>query len=72
MFQVLFLADQVNQAPEIESIVIENGHYPVGAGEAAMTAIGPAIANAIYNAVGVRIRSLPITPEKVLNALKEV
>ena len=63
---------RLNQAPEIESIVIENGHYPVGAGEAAMTAIGPAIANAIYNAVGVRIRSLPITPEKVLNALKEV
>ena len=38
---------RINQAPEIESIVIENGHYPVGAGEAAMTAIGPAIANAI-------------------------
>jgi CO/xanthine dehydrogenase Mo-binding subunit len=30
----------------------------------------PAIANAIYDAVGVRIRDLPITPEKVLAALK--
>ena len=55
---------------EIESIVIENGHYPVGAGEAAMTAIGPAIANVIHNIGGIRIRSLPITPEKVLQALK--
>jgi CO/xanthine dehydrogenase Mo-binding subunit len=30
----------------------------------------PAIANAIYDAVGVRVRDLPITPEKVLEALK--
>jgi len=30
----------------------------------------PAIANAIYDAVGVRIRDLPITPEKVLDALR--
>ena len=62
---------RINQAPEIESIVIENGHYPVGAGEAAMTAIGPAIANAIHNISGIRIRSIPITPEKVLQALKK-
>jgi CO/xanthine dehydrogenase Mo-binding subunit len=31
----------------------------------------PAIANAIYDAVGVRIRDLPITPEKILAALQE-
>jgi xanthine dehydrogenase molybdenum-binding subunit len=30
----------------------------------------PAVANAIYNAVGVRIKNLPITPDKVLEALK--
>ena len=46
---------RINRAPEIESIVIENGHYPVGAGEAAMTAIGLAIANAIHNISGIRI-----------------
>jgi len=33
--------------------------------------IAAAIANAIYHAVGVRIKSLPITPEKLLRALKE-
>jgi CO/xanthine dehydrogenase Mo-binding subunit len=31
----------------------------------------PAIANAVYDAIGVRIKSLPITPEKVLKALRE-
>jgi len=32
----------------------------------------PAIANAIYDAVGIRIRDLPITPEKILAALKKL
>jgi len=36
-----------------------------------MDGLAPAIANAIYDAVGVRIKDLPITPEKVLAALKE-
>jgi CO/xanthine dehydrogenase Mo-binding subunit len=30
----------------------------------------PAVANAVFNAVGVRINDLPITPEKILRALK--
>jgi xanthine dehydrogenase molybdenum-binding subunit len=34
-------------------------------------ATSPAIANAISNAIGVRIKSLPMTPEKILNAIKE-
>ncbi len=31
----------------------------------------PAIANAVYDAVGIRVRDLPTTPEKVLAALRE-
>jgi CO/xanthine dehydrogenase Mo-binding subunit len=42
-----------------------------GIGEPPLIASGAAIANAIYNAIGVRIRSYPITPDKVLAALKE-
>jgi xanthine dehydrogenase molybdenum-binding subunit len=42
-----------------------------GAGEPGMVPTAPAIANAIYDAVGVRIHDLPITPEKVLKALQE-
>ena len=41
-----------------------------GVGEPGMVPTAPAIANAIYDAVGVRIRDLPITPEKVLAALE--
>ncbi len=40
-----------------------------GVGEPGMVPTAPAIANAIYDAVGVRVKDLPITPEKVLAAL---
>jgi 4-hydroxybenzoyl-CoA reductase alpha subunit len=49
-------------------------HGPYGAkGIAEVVALGwaPAIANAIYDAIGIRFRELPISPEKILNALKE-
>jgi xanthine dehydrogenase YagR molybdenum-binding subunit len=40
-----------------------------GLGEPAIIPTAGAIANAVYNAIGVRIKSLPITPDKILNAL---
>jgi CO/xanthine dehydrogenase Mo-binding subunit len=42
-----------------------------GAGELGIVPTAPAIANAVYDAIGVRIRDLPITPEKILAALEE-
>jgi xanthine dehydrogenase molybdenum-binding subunit len=62
--------------PNIEPIVVETNDPfgPFGAkgiGEPGSVPTAPAIANAIYDAVGVRIKDLPITPEKVLAALKE-
>jgi carbon-monoxide dehydrogenase large subunit len=42
-----------------------------GFSEGALSGMEPALANAVYNAVGVRIKDLPITAEKVLMALKE-
>ncbi|MFC1938245.1 xanthine dehydrogenase family protein molybdopterin-binding subunit [Chloroflexota bacterium] len=61
--------------PEIEVILVEQPVHsgPFGAkgvGELAMICIAPAIANAIYDAVGIRVKELPITPERVLNALQ--
>jgi CO/xanthine dehydrogenase Mo-binding subunit len=62
--------------PEIESVVLEypssNGPYGVkGVGEMTANSPIPAIVNAIYDAVGVWITDLPVTPEKVLRALDE-
>jgi xanthine dehydrogenase molybdenum-binding subunit len=62
--------------PEHEAILVELGDPtgPFGAksvGESGLFLQAPAIANAIYDAVGVRIRDLPITPERVMQALKE-
>jgi len=48
-----------------------NGPYGAkGASETPIVPTAGAVANAIYDAVGVRITSLPITPEKVLRALR--
>ena len=48
------------------------GPYKVkGIGENPISPVAPAIANAIEDAVGVRIRDLPITAEKVYRALRE-
>ena len=62
--------------PETEIIIINkpDPKGPFGAkgvAEPGLVGIAPAIANAIYDAVGIRITDLPITPEKVLKALKE-
>ncbi|UWQ98629.1 molybdopterin-dependent oxidoreductase [Rhodobacteraceae bacterium S2214] len=55
--------------PPMEIEFIESTEVPVGLGEPGTTVIAPAIANAIYNAVGARLRHLPITPEAVLSVL---
>nr|WP_321506273.1 molybdopterin cofactor-binding domain-containing protein [uncultured Celeribacter sp.] len=55
--------------PEMEIEFIDSTEVPVGLGEPATTVVAPAIGNAIYNAVGVRLRSLPMTPKKLRAAL---
>jgi len=62
--------------PPITSLLVETidpaGPFGAkGVAEPAMTPTAPAIANAIYNAVGIRVKSLPITPEKVLEGLQK-
>jgi len=63
-------------APEVSSVFVEATHKegPYGAkgvGEPALAPTAAAIGNAVYDAIGVRIKDLPITPEKILKALKE-
>jgi CO/xanthine dehydrogenase Mo-binding subunit len=62
--------------PEINAIVLEDPDptHPVGAkgiGEPSLVGAAPAIANAICNATGARVRQLPMIPERVLGAIEE-
>ena len=61
---------RMSQTPEVAVNVIANGDKPTGVGEPAVTVIAPALGNAIFNACGARIRSLPITAEAVKANMK--
>ncbi len=67
---------QVPSGEKMKSMMVEIPHRegPFGAkgiGETAMCPAAPAIANAIYNATGVRLTRLPMTPERILQAIKK-
>jgi xanthine dehydrogenase molybdenum-binding subunit len=62
--------------PDVEPVIVELGEptHPFGAkgcSEISYVGIAPAIANAIYNAAGIRLTELPMTPDRVLKALEE-
>jgi 4-hydroxybenzoyl-CoA reductase subunit alpha len=64
------------ESPEVECIIVESvdPEGPFGAkecSEGSLAATIPAISNAIYDAVGVRLREAPFTPERVLSALRD-
>ena len=63
------------EMPEVETFLVEDpdANGPFGAkevGQGPLLPIPPAVANAVFDAVGVRIDEVPVTPEKVLRALK--
>lgn len=65
------------EIPEIENLIIEeysarSSTDAYGIGEPANIATAAAIANAVYNAIGVRIYEIPITPASILKALNKV
>ena len=65
-YSVLKFGDAI---PEIVTVLINNLNAPVtGAGETTITTIGSAVANAIYDATGVRMRQIPLTAENFLAA----
>ena len=61
---------RMSQTPEVAVSVIANGEHATGVGEPAVTVVAPALANAIFNASGARVRSLPITAEAVKAGMK--
>ena len=70
-----YLIPTIRETPEIRTVAVESyePHGPFGAkeiGEGSLLPVLGAIANAIYDACGVRVTELPITPEKILRGLK--
>jgi isoquinoline 1-oxidoreductase len=66
-----YLIPRFSWVPKIETILIQNPDSPAsGCGEPSITPMGAVVANAIYDAVGVRLLQLPMTPARVLEALK--
>jgi CO/xanthine dehydrogenase Mo-binding subunit len=61
---------RMSQMPEVAVSVIANGEKATGVGEPTVTVVAPALANAIFNACGARVRSLPITAEAVKANMK--
>jgi len=51
---------KMNQCPQIETFIIDRDAPPDGAGESGLPTVAPALANAIYQLTGKRIRKLPI------------
>jgi isoquinoline 1-oxidoreductase subunit beta len=62
---------RLNEVPKIDVEIIQSGRHPSGVGEPASTVVAPAVANAIFNAVGARVRTMPISAEAVLAGMKK-
>lgn len=73
-YKILTSAD----TPQIIPIIIEDAPHPLGPfgakglGEIVTTPTAPAVANAVFDATGARVCDLPLTPERVLGAIKAV
>jgi len=70
-----YLIPTAKDLPKTKAIILESGTGvgPLGAkgiGEPSLTPAAPAVANAVADAIGVRVHDLPITPERVLEALE--
>jgi nicotinate dehydrogenase subunit B len=59
--------------PKIDTVILDRMNQPPqGGGEPAIIAVGAVIANAIFDATGARLYTMPFTPARVLEALKKV
>lgn len=61
------------EAPPVETIIIDRPDLPsLGIGEAVAGPTAAAIANAVFDAMGIRVRDLPLTRERIMVAINEV
>ena len=61
---------RMSDVPEIEVNVLRSREKLGGVGEPGVPPIAPALANAVFNASGIRVRNLPMTPETVMKSIK--
>jgi isoquinoline 1-oxidoreductase beta subunit len=61
----------MSEVPEIEVHMVKSTDKIGGIGELGIPPLAPAVANAVFNATGTRIRRIPLTPDVVLAAIKE-
>jgi len=62
---------RIDGMPQVEVHIMPSREPAGGVGEPGVPPIAPAVANAVFAATGARLRSLPMTPEKVLKAMKK-
>ena len=62
---------RMSEVPEIEVHIVKSTDKIGGIGELGIPAVAPAVANAVFNATGVRIRRIPLTPKVVMDAMKK-
>jgi nicotinate dehydrogenase subunit B len=58
-----------SEVPSVEVLLLKNDFPSVGAGECTMGPTAAAITNALHDALGVRVRDLPLTPERIARAI---
>jgi isoquinoline 1-oxidoreductase beta subunit len=63
---------RMSEVPEIQVHIVKSNEKIGGIGEVGVPPAAPAVANAFFNATGVRIRRIPLTPKTVMEAMKKV
>jgi len=58
-----------SEVPAVEVLLLKSSEASTGAGECTMGPTAAAIANALHDALGVRARDLPLTPERIARAM---
>ena len=59
----------MSDMPEIHTNIVASNAQPTGMGEIGVPAVAPAIANAVFQLTGKRLRSLPMSPQRVKKVL---
>ena len=64
-----YLPLRMKDVPDMDIEFVQSDEFPVGLGEPGVIGIAPAIGNAVFNAVGVRLRNLPMKPDELKKGL---